>query len=278
MNKAELYISTLSNSIDLIIRCAKSKQHGTTFAEVEKVVNGLDIADVINEEPDNTLEKWMEVSGNTPDGLKARWNDGKGMVEEYMKATEQGADEFFSRYGKRPQPTHLKETTEAIDKALQRLLKWQELHEKENAGQTTTPITRNEQKRLDVNISRGKATTILERLKADGYVDKQTKLTDWLSALGINSTTNYQKIKWIKECSDSKMLSKQALLDMLNLLGVNVYDIKAKEINEIFTIDEKGISSSIISKWKKQRKENKKGEFYDELSQIVRIKEGNLQS
>ena len=78
MEKTKKYINTLSCAIDLIIRCAKSKEHGISFAEVEKLVNGLDIADVINEEQDNTLTKWMEVSGNTPAEMKARGDGSNG--------------------------------------------------------------------------------------------------------------------------------------------------------------------------------------------------------
>ena len=226
MKKEELYINTLSNAIDLLIRCAESNQHGTDFAEVERAVNRLDIAELMSEEPDNTLTRWMEVTGNTPAELKARWDGSKGKVEDYIKATGQRADEYFSRYGKRPQPKHLKETTEAIDRALQRLLKWQELHEKENAGQTTTPITRNEQKRLDVNISKEKAATILERLKAAGYVDKQTELTDWLCVFGCESG-EYKKIRWVKyQRRNKNTLSATSLLDFLCCLKLNINQIK----------------------------------------------------
>lgn len=226
MKKEELYINTLSNAIDLLIRCVESNQHGTDFAEVEKAVNRLDIAELMSEEPDNTLTRWMEVTGNTPAELKARWDGSKGMVEAYMKATGQRADEFFSRYGKRPQPTHLKETTEAIDRALQRLIKWQEAHEKEAEGQTTTPTARREQKRFCVNISKKKATTIFERLKAAGYVDKQTKLTDWLCVFGYESG-EYKKIRWIKYQRRNKdKVSAASLIDFLCCLGVDINQIK----------------------------------------------------
>ncbi|MBR1466804.1 MAG: hypothetical protein IJ607_10670 [Bacteroidaceae bacterium] len=226
MEKTKKYINTLSNAIDVIIQDAKRNEHGITFVEVEKVVNGLDIADVISEEPDNTQEKWMEVSGNTPDELKARWDGGKGMVAEYIKASEQRADEHFSRYGKRPQPTHLKETTEAIDRALQRLLKWQEGHEKEAEGQTTTPTARREQKRFSVNISKARAATILERLKADGYIARETMLADWLSALGIDNN-EFKKIRWTKKQSRNKdKVSAASLIDFLCCLKLNMNKIK----------------------------------------------------
>ena len=227
---AKQYINTLSGGIDLIIKCAEEKQYGVTFVEVSKAINMLDIYAMIAEENDSTLLEWMEIEENTPGQLKERWDNRKEIVEDYIKATWQRADEFFKRHGKNPQPTHLKETADAIDKAVNILNKWWQrkarIAKTEDNGQIPTPPNNSKQKHFFVNMTRQKATTILEGLKKAGYVATETATEDWLNAFGFGSG-DYKQINWIRHQRRNKeQLSISSLLDFLSIIGVNINTIK----------------------------------------------------
>lgn len=141
MEKTKGYITTLANTISLVIECSEKKTN-VSFVEVLKTINQLDISDVINEikNIDHTFSGWLDVTNYYPESLLERWNRHKGDVDEYISYVDDQSKKYIERYGKAPQPIYIKELVEAISVKLGQLQRCRLFGKTETseAGEATT--------------------------------------------------------------------------------------------------------------------------------------------
>ena len=127
-------------------------------------------------------------------------------------------------------------------------------------------------KGFKTNLNPNKIKKLFGILIEKGFIAKDSDKSSFIFALtNKDKPKEFKPILWIKKSSRSKQINIKSLIDLLNLLGVNIYNFK-KQANQLFAKLEEGKSVSINIKPSNMDKVNNElqpSQYYEDIKKIL---------